>query len=558
VAGFGCPPNKPTAFNTGEGMPNRSIRSYIRFHAVLLIGVPVVSILLLSMFLLRNVVLEREMGKLEQHVIYQQLYVNEWLQSLRNDVAIIAGDPVVRAASVGGMRTYFSRYLDYHPDVAAAACVGPDGLSIVDTSAAGGIYLGDRAYFTAARNGKPFVSDVLVGRFSGAPVIIFAHPVTTSEGAFGGCVFLVVRMTTVQHFLNTLSGQDDGESYIVGRDGQMVSESSRLEQLRGQKGGEQGDARHVKIQSRLLHAALQDETLGTPYPSYYGETVVGAYGWINEDRWVLISEAPLSGVLHELYQFIWLITGIIIISLLLVTPFLVRFSHSLERPLSTLVAFARRIAAGEYDHECSLPEIERAPEEIQQLYNAFCDMNTKVTFTIEELERSAVVDQLTGVHNRRYLMSAGMQSVDQCLRSEVPCCCLMLDIDHFKIVNDTYGHAVGDMVLVVVARIIADSVRSSDIVARYGGEEFAVIAPNADNVKGMQLGERIRQAVAAEVFKAEGQTFGCTISIGVSGVVPETAAGGATLLERALDCADQQLYKAKRSGRNRVVTSNDC
>jgi diguanylate cyclase (GGDEF)-like protein len=128
---------------------------------------------------------------------------------------------------------------------------------------------------------------------------------------------------------------------------------------------------------------------------------------------------------------------------------------------------------------------------------------------------------------------------------------LMLDIDHFKNINDSYGHLMGDHVLREVGKIISEQLRSTDFTARYGGEEFVVILPLTTEEQSQMLAERLRQAIAETRFTSEGKPFGITVSIGTAALTP-----GALLKRRDLvDKADKALYQAKKLGRNQVCTS---
>lgn len=538
-------------------MKKRGIHSYVRFYSVLLVALPLFVILGVALFFFRGLVLEREVSRLREHVQYQERYVSDWLQQFQRGVEFVAGSYVVRTGNESETRDLFVRYLGGHKDVAAAVRIDATGYTVVDSSSPAGLFLADREYFNAARQGKAWISDVLIGRSSGKPIMIFSHPVNDLNGLFDGCVFFSVHMATVQAFLNTIAGSDTGESYLLDAEGLMLTESRYLDDLRRSGFDKDTAVKNLSVRSALFDAARDGEVFGKPYESYHGRKVVGAHTWINEGRWLLVTEVPLDDVLTGFYRFLWMVGGISAVCLALITPLLMRFTRSIEQPLYTIMGFSRSMARGEYDRECCLPELDRAPAEIAVLYESFCEMNAKVVSTIEELERVAITDQLTGVYNRRHLMAAGEKLVDVCRRGNAPCGCLMLDVDHFKRVNDTYGHAVGDMVLTTIADTLQKSVRGSDIVARYGGEEFAIVAPNADREEAARLAERIREAVEKLAFSADGVRFVCTVSVGVSDTGAMSTVG-ATLLESALNCADAALYKAKDAGRNRVVRLYDC
>jgi diguanylate cyclase (GGDEF)-like protein len=173
----------------------------------------------------------------------------------------------------------------------------------------------------------------------------------------------------------------------------------------------------------------------------------------------------------------------------------------------------------------------------------------------ERLKRVGLTDSLTGVNNRRFFDQRLQEEVARALRTTEPLACLFMDVDHFKRVNDDYGHQVGDRVLHVVAGLIREQLRSSDVLGRYGGEEFSALLVNASGESAMEIAERIRAVIAAHPFATnEGQPVTVTISIGVATVAEEPAdVSVESLATELVDQADQAVYTAKRQGRNRVV-----
>lgn len=166
------------------------------------------------------------------------------------------------------------------------------------------------------------------------------------------------------------------------------------------------------------------------------------------------------------------------------------------------------------------------------------------------MERMATTDGLTGLTNHRQFQIAFDEMLARSERYGRKLSVVLTDIDHFKSVNDTYGHPVGDRVLKRVARILEENARKTDIVARYGGEEFAILMEETDTEGAFQIAERIREAAQAESFSSEHGRFSCTLSLGVS-TYPDDGRSKSEVIERA----DQNLYQAKHGGRNRTVVS---
>ena len=166
----------------------------------------------------------------------------------------------------------------------------------------------------------------------------------------------------------------------------------------------------------------------------------------------------------------------------------------------------------------------------------------------QEVERLSITDPLTGLNNRRGFDIAARQNVRVAIRHKRPLSCLMLDIDFFKRVNDTYGHATGGKVLVKIAHVCQQHIRSTDLLARFGGEEFCFLLPETSANGALPFSERLRTAISDIVFESDGQVFSVTVSLGISECLGENDSLG-SLLERS----DEALYSAKQAGRNCAV-----
>jgi len=170
------------------------------------------------------------------------------------------------------------------------------------------------------------------------------------------------------------------------------------------------------------------------------------------------------------------------------------------------------------------------------------------------LQHESITDALTGLKNRRYFDQRICEEVALSKRYKLPLTLILLDVDYFKKINDTYGHTVGDEVLTNLAKLVLEVVRDSDIVARYGGEEIAIITPNTSKAEAELLAERLRGKVEKTTVAMVGATqeiVQVTVSLGICSLSPVI-----TDKEALLEESDQALYLAKKYGRNRVVVSN--
>jgi diguanylate cyclase (GGDEF)-like protein len=182
----------------------------------------------------------------------------------------------------------------------------------------------------------------------------------------------------------------------------------------------------------------------------------------------------------------------------------------------------------------TIVEQKRAEERIRELNS--------------RLEQMAMTDELTGLDNRRSFFRCGGDETKRAHRYRTPLSLLMLDIDEFKQVNDTYGHDFGDLVLQCVAHTLEDNIRDVDILARLGGEEFAVLLPNTGPEAAAELGERLRSAVERQTCSRRGKRLHVTVSVGVASYDHNLLD-----LDGMLRIADEAMYEAKSQGRNRVV-----
>jgi diguanylate cyclase (GGDEF)-like protein len=195
-------------------------------------------------------------------------------------------------------------------------------------------------------------------------------------------------------------------------------------------------------------------------------------------------------------------------------------------------------------------ELQDANERLAQLNSALQEEIKQKKLLEDELRAIATIDSLTEVYTRRQLLEFGENEFKRFSRTTHPLVILMVDIDHFKNINDTYGHAVGDNALKRFTAICKESIRAVDILGRVGGEEFVVIMPETDEKEAREVADRIRRNVADSELCIEDLclSFAITVSIGLYSVDREDGS-----FEQAMSKADSALYEAKREGRNRVV-----
>jgi diguanylate cyclase len=230
-------------------------------------------------------------------------------------------------------------------------------------------------------------------------------------------------------------------------------------------------------------------------------------------------------------------------------------------PLGRISGVVERIGAGDLEARvevmgagvmASLAEgVNAMAGKVAYTQNELTEQVERVTHELraqkEAAEKAARTDLLTGLASRRAFTELADSEMHRALRYSTPLSLVMVDLDHFKRINDNFGHRVGDTVLVSFARIVSQQVREVDVVGRLGGEEFAILLPNTDVAEAVRVTERIRLAVANSKLESNGQVIQYTASFGIA-----TFSGHEVSLGGFMDRADVALYKAKRYGRNRV------
>ncbi len=196
-----------------------------------------------------------------------------------------------------------------------------------------------------------------------------------------------------------------------------------------------------------------------------------------------------------------------------------------------------------------LPEHRLYPfhDEVVNLMLQGCAAALSKQVRIENLKNAATLDPLTQCYNRREFESQLNRHISNAKRHQYELSLIMFDLDHFKKVNDTYGHLAGDMVLREVSALVRESMRQGDILCRYGGEEFIAILPETDKTKAIELADRLREKISRLPLTYENRRINVTSSFGVSGLLSEHD------MTSFVQDADAMLYKAKLNGRNRVM-----
>jgi diguanylate cyclase (GGDEF)-like protein len=204
----------------------------------------------------------------------------------------------------------------------------------------------------------------------------------------------------------------------------------------------------------------------------------------------------------------------------------------------------------------NFPELEarvRSMLRIKRLQDELDQKNRELELANKRLRKLSITDGLTDLFNHRHIHELLHEEFERTRRSGEPLAVAMLDLDRFKLVNDTYGHPTGDVILYETARILRETAREIDMVGRYGGEEFVVILPGTDEEAAAQFAERVRESVSEYLFRDEANEVKMTVSGGVASFPGLDIDHPDVLIKRA----DEALYAAKEGGRNRIVRASE-
>jgi diguanylate cyclase (GGDEF)-like protein len=238
------------------------------------------------------------------------------------------------------------------------------------------------------------------------------------------------------------------------------------------------------------------------------------------------------------YLIMVMIISAVLVSLLMVWFFFRR----ILAPLQIIEQGAEAFGAGKFSYRIRLD----TEDELGRLVRVFNEM-------ADRLEEVATRDSLTGLYNKKEILRLLEVELGRAQRQQTRLCLMMLDLDYFKQINDTYGHQVGDMALRRTAELLTKNVRGIDHVGRYGGEEFCIVLPETSVTEAVEIAERIRRNLEEElIHPGNGAVIRLATSIGIA-VFPEDATEGKKLVA----CADAALYRAKSEGRNRVKKYSD-
>lgn len=515
------------------------------------------------------------------------------------DIQIVAALNVMRDPTTppGERRTLLEKLQDTYPDYAWIGFADPQGSVQASTKTLlEGADVSQRPWYQGALH-KPFVGDVheamllakLLPNETGEPLrfVDVSVPVVSQQGRPLGVLGAHLSWTWAREversLLKTVEDRSAIEMLVLSKDGNVLMGPAELRgqtlTLRSLQQAQQG------VNSYLIEQWPDGKSYLTGFSASSGYRSYPGLGWITVTRQAV--DAAFTPV-RTLQQQI-LVVGSLISLVFIGAGWIM--AGRIARPLLALTSAARRIHQG--DMSAQLPVVpsysevnvlstslsslvssliqhktelkllnESLEQRVQDRTEALTQANAELTkeiaerqrvehereVLIKQLKQLAETDALTGLLNRRAFFSLAEREMKRTQRHELPLAIVIFDVDRFKQINDTYGHAIGDQVLQSVAHVCQSLARDIDILARYGGEEFVLLVQDADEATAYYVAERLRVGIMQAAIPSDSGSITATASFGVAATHTPISD-----LAPLLNQADAALYEAKRTGRNRVV-----
>jgi diguanylate cyclase (GGDEF)-like protein len=438
------------------------------------------------------------------------------------------------------------------PWIKGMSIIGPDGRIKCSTlPSAIGLDMSDRPHYEEAIRTNDFVvSDYLVGRSNQAPSIVVAYPAQAIDPSVNAVMVASVDLHWVANLVATLARRPGATVMLVDAGGTVLA----------------GDPQSASWIGKSVREAdpfrgFGDKTEGTARTAG-PDGVRRIYGFVavplSDARLVVgLTEAEVLSHIDRELQLAYLQLAFFGILVLIVAW--IGGERLIVDPIRSLARTATRLGRGDLT---ARPERQRWAKEFAPLAAALREMAQRLAerdgelrSANEHLERLALIDPLSGVANRRNFDETLARNWREAIRYRRPLGLLMIDVDHFKLFNDRYGHVEGDACLRRVGKLLMSVAgRPGDLPARYGGEEFAVLLPGASLAGARIVAERLRRAVEElYITNADAPLGQVSVSIGLASMVPNLGDRAQSLIE----AADVGLYAAKRGGRNAVIAHSD-
>lgn len=382
---------------------------------------------------------------------------------------------------------------------------------------------------------RAIVGDFHREESDGEPVLMLGVPVASANDGMLGVLAVEAQPTELRKTLHSLLSQSENREsgarlMLVDGRGKVVLDAA------GDIHGEAGE-------KWSLPFPRNDARDLTRYRNNQGKDVVGLLLPVPGSSWAVLMEKPRDHLFAHIERTRNMAVLVVVGIVAMIGGIAWLLAREIIAPLGELTAAAREVATGNLDVAISV----RRKDELGFASSVFNDMVGQLRRSRERLEKLSTTDFLTRLPNRAAILDALSGMLKRYQRYSRVFSLLMIDVDHFKTINDRYGHVAGDEVLRHVANILKEQMREVDIIGRYGGEEFIALLDETDGESALVVAERIRNEIAATGIDIRGNLLNITVSIGVAEAGP-----GDDHADSLIDRADKAMYLAKQKGRNRV------
>ena len=407
-------------------------------------------------------------------------------------------------------------------------------------------YGGDRLYFRLAREtGRFAIGEYQIGRVTGEAGINFAFPVKDPKNNVSGVAFAGLDLESLGRMAEATPLPPEGILSVVDVKGTILARKPAMQDRVGKKlWNPQVIEAVLTSREGVLEAEAEDGIAWLLAHEVVTQNPDGAF-----PLRVMVT-VPLRQVFAEANRaLVRDLLGISLATLFLLVGAWYGAGWFMLRKVRALLRAADRVRVGDLNARTG---VRYGGEELSQLAQAFDDMASALQQREQRLQEQAISDSLTGLYNRRYLGEFLPRVLVRARRSAMPVAVILIDLDHFKRINDSLGHEAGDIVLAAIGDLLKGKVRGGDIACRYGGEEFALVLPATGGDAAERRAEDIRLAIAGlRLSHAEKRLGKITASFGIA-LFPDHAGDTDSILR----VADVALYAAKGAGRNRVIVGS--
>lgn len=473
------------------------------------------------------------------------------------------------------LQSTLDNVLSHMDGIRSLSLIDPSGQILVVSQHAGQaapiqskVFSNEKCFLKSRDTGTWAISGIKSSPISGNPTVILSQPVTDANHNVTAVLLAELRIDLIEAIRKSIQFGEQGHSAFVDNFGKVIAHPNP-EWMKEIK-----DLSHLSIVKLMMEGKTGVTEFYSPFVK---EQMVAGYASVPEIGWGIMVPQPKKEIEEQVYtlirsQFAWGGIGLIL-AVLLAVP----LAHWITRPINRLASATDDLEDNDYNG--SIPPIsEYVPREVNKLDHGFRkvisglqqsreevnELNQSLQIKIEQatqklreansrLEHLAKSDHLTELANRRHFEKTLNDLLNREDDAQEPLCLMLIDIDNFKDINDKYGHAAGDAVLIQIAPILKMNMRPNDLVARYGGDEF-VIQMNCASEVGMTRAREIRNYLQNYEFEWQGTKIKTTVSIGL--LHPDSKNAGEVKkydIETLLQKADVAMYNAKKKGRNTVV-----